>query len=279
MYNRRVVVFSRQDQAYARYGSLCGVASFVVKEGKTEVSVLASNLDFQPTQEWWGIAMVDGVAYKSKLDHFNNFCFDLPTTNLYNVAFLLVLAGNPPVVVAQNYLGNGKINAIGSAQLQQLLASDLSGYEQFVATTNNFYSQDGQVDVAKLKEKSRQKYLALQDYSSAFEKYYATGRGDNYLQSVQSQLHQLFESFPPYYPLINKYEQSYFVRIDFPKGEGFFVVGLLCKDKQPRYICYALPGDSQSLCDKDFTFVEKDGKGFWMLCQDAQNGQITTLKW
>ena len=127
------------------------------------------------------------------------------------------------------------------------------------------------------KKQSKQKYAALQDYSAAFERYYATGRGENYLLSVKPQLDRLFQSFPAYYPLINKYEQSYFVRIDFPQSDGFFVVGVLTVDKLPKYICYALPGQREGFCDKDFTFVKNEEQGFWMLFQDAENGQITTL--
>ena len=222
--------------------------------------------------------MLDGNAYKSKLPHANNFVFEVPTTALENVAFMLVKYQSQPIVVASNYLGNRQINALDSNALTKLFASQSTPYETFVSSTDNFYPQDSVVDVAKLKQQGLQKYVALQNYSSAFERYYATGRGDNYLQSVKPELEQLFAKFPPYYPLINKYEQSYFVRRDFTSGDKFFVVGVLAKNNQAKYICYALPAQSNTLDDKDFTFVERDGQGFWMLFQDAENGQITTLQ-
>ena len=278
MYNRRVLIFSRQDQRYSSCGSLCGMAKLTVTNGQMEVCVFVPNLVFDATDEWWGVVLIEGNAYKSKLPHVNNHVFTLPTTHLDNVAFLLVKQESTPTVVAESYLGNKKINAVSSNLLTGLLCNQATPYESFVDGTANFYPKDTGVDVKKLKEQGAQKYVALQNYSSAFERYYATGRGDNYLQAVQEELEQLFSKFPPYYPLINKYEQSYFVRIDFPSGDKFFVVGLLASNNQAKYICYALPAQDDAFCDKDFTLVEKDGQGFWMLFQDAENGQITTLQ-
>ena len=278
MYNRRVLIFSTQDVSVAG-GNLCGMAKFSVTEGQTQVCVFVSNVQVVDENQWWGVALVDGKMYKSRLPHLANFCFYLPTTALENVAFLLVkVQGGKAVVVADSYLGNRQINDFDRGKLQGFLLDECTHYENFVSSTDNFYTQQVKVDVDKLKQQSRQNYQALQNYSSAFERYYATGRGDNYLLSVKTELEELFKRFPPYYPLMEKYKESYFARIDFPQSDKYFVVGLITQDGQAKYICYALPGTSESLCDKDFTFVQKDDKGFWMLCQDAENGQITTLQ-
>ena len=277
MFNRRVVIFSRQDDKYATCGSLCGMAKFSLQEEGTQVSVFVSNLQAQEASEWWAIALVEGKAYASKLTHFNNYTFTIASKQLENVGFMLVCRSSTVQIVAENYLGNRQVNNVDRGKIASLIGAD-TAYESFVGATDNFYPKDTGVDVAKLRRQSAQKYVALQNYSSAFERYYATGRGDNYLLSVQTELEQLFDKFPPYYPLINKYEQSYFVRVDFPNCDKYFVVGVIAHNKQVRYICYALPGQRDGLDDKDFSFVEKDGQGFWMLCQDAENGQITTLQ-
>ena len=274
MYNRRLLIFSRQDNAYAVYGNLCGVAKFTLCNSGCNVEVFVSNLAVDSGDEWWGIALVDGVTFAKKLPSFNNFCFEIPTTRLENVGFLLVKNESKPVVVASSYLGNRQVNAITNEQIAQLVL----GGNQSSDVGNSKSHQDNTVDVEKLKQIDKQKYLALQKYSSAFEKYYVAGRGDNYLQSVKPELEEIFKKFPPYYPLINKYQDSYFVKIDFPTSDKFFVVGLLAKDNQVKYICYALPSESDQLCDKDFSFVKTSSSGFWMLCQDAENGQITTLQ-
>lgn len=279
MFSRRVLIFSRQDNLYASCGNLCGMAKLTVEGGKMQVCVFVSNLQPNGAGEWWGVVLVDGKMYKAKLLHVNNFCFDLPETALENVAFLLVnVSGERVAVVAESYLGNKKINTFDSGKLQAFLLGESTPYESFVASTSNYYPSQIAVDVAQLKRDSKQSYVALHNYSSAFEKYYAAGRGDNYLQSVKVELEQLFKKFPPYYPLMEKYKESYFVRIDFPQTERYFAVGLITKDGSARYICYALPDEKQGLSDKDFAFVENDGKGFWMLCQDANTGQITTLQ-
>ena len=279
MYSRRVLIFSRQDNLYASCGSLCGMAKFSINGNQTQVCVFVSNLQMDEDDKWWGVVLVDGKMYKSKLPHVNNFCFDLPTTALENVGFVLSKQHQDGlVVVAQGFLGNRKINAFDKDKLRWFLMGQGTKYEDFVATTPNYYPNDVQVDVAKLKRQSQQGLVALHNYSAAFERYYAVGRGDNYLQSVKAELEELFGRFPPFYPLMEKYKESYFVRIDFPQTDKFFAVGLITREGHTKYICYALPAEKQTLQDKDFAFVEKDGKGFWMLCQDSATGQITTLQ-
>ena len=151
---------------------------------------------------------------------------------------------------------------------------DASAYEQFVASTENFYDD---VNVTNLKAKADSRYRSVSEYSSAFERYYASGGNAEYYASVREEISKVFVQFPPYYPLIRKYKESFFVRIDFPSSDKFFVLGVLQSKGQIRYICYGLPAEKEEFEDKDFVYVDNAPQAFWMLFQDASTGQISAL--
>ena len=77
--------------------------------------------------------------------------------------------------------------------------------------------------------------------------------------------------------MIRKYKGSFFVRIDFPSSDKYFVLGVLQANGQIRYICYGLPAERDGFEDKDFVFVDNSPVSFWMLFQDADTGQISAL--
>ena len=153
----------------------------------------------------------------------------------------------------------------------------MTPYEQFVSSTANFYP-DVTVDVNALKKSADQRYKVVEDYSDAFERFYASGGASNYYQTVKEEIVKVFVQFPPYYPLINRYKGSFFVRIDFPSSEKYFVMGVLQKDNVIKYICYGLPAERDGFSDKDFVFVPGQPTSFYMLFQDANTGQITTMQ-
>lgn len=149
-----------------------------------------------------------------------------------------------------------------------------TAYEDFVARTADYYVD---LDVNNLRNTADERYRSVEAYSEAFDRFYAAGSGTDYYQTVKAEVGKIFVEFPPYFPLINKYAESFFVRIDFPSSEKYFVFGIMQRDKKVRYICYGVPAEKPGFADKDFVYVDNVPTPFWMLFQDADNGQITTL--
>ena len=121
------------------------------------------------------------------------------------------------------------------------------------------------------------RYRSVSEYSDAFERFYATGAHCDYYESVRTEIGRVFVQFPPYYPLMRRYRESFFVRIDFPKSDRYFVLGVLQKQGRIRYICYGLPAEREGFSDKDFVYVDSAPTAFWMLFQDADTGQISAI--
>lgn len=207
------------------------------------------------------------------LSTFNNFVFTLPLHSLDEIGCLLVKREDDCYEVAQGQYGTQNLTNVLRRNIRSC-EDNSTPYEKFVASTENFYEG---ADVEKLKADADGRYKSVEEYSNAFERYYAAGGQDNYYQSVKREIGKVFLQFPPYYPLIRKYRESFFVRIDFPSSEKYFVLGLLQQEGKIRYICYGLPAEKEGFSDKDFVFVNNAPTNFWMLFQDADSGQITTL--
>ena len=150
-----------------------------------------------------------------------------------------------------------------------------TSYEEFVSKTADYYVD---LDVKNLRNVADERYRSVEAYSDAFDRFYAAGSGTDYYLTVKSEIGKIFVEFPPYFPLIKKFAESFFVRIDFPSSEKYFVFGVMQRDNKVRYICYGVPAEKQGFEDKDFVYVDNVPTPFWMLFQDADNGQITTMK-
>lgn len=275
MFCKRILILQQTDSRFAeRNKEICGMVK-LVNSGKTNVTVFVTNADVSTFGEWWILLSFDGEVVVHALSTLNNETFSVPLKSLDNVSCLLVKQEDKCHDVAQAVLGNKNF----CAQLRRnaetyVKQDDSTPYEKFVASTQNFY--DG-VDVQKLKSDADSRYKSIEEYSAAFERYYASGGNSDYYRSVKNEIGKVFVQFPPYYPLIKKYEHSFFVRIDFPSSEKYFVLGVLQQEGLVRYICYGLPATEKNVADKDFVLVENKPTGFWMLFQDADTGQITTL--
>lgn len=276
MYCKRIVILQQTDNRFAeRNKELCGMIKFV-NTTQTAVTVFVTNADISTFGEWWILLSFGGTVFARCLTTLNNDVFNLPLQGLDNISCLLVKKEEDCFEVAQAQLGNQNFCASLRRNMKQYIADETSQtpYEQFVASTQNFY--DG-LDVQRLRSEADTRYHSVAEYSTAFERYYAAGGNTNYYQSVKGEIGKVFLQFPPYYPLIRKYKQSFFVRIDFPSSDKYFVLGLLQQDGIVKYICYGLPAEKEGFRDKDFTYVSSEPTGFWMLFQDAETGQITTL--
>ncbi len=279
MYCKRILILQQTNARFAERGrELCGLVK-LVNNGKqsTDVTVFVTNADVRMLGEWWLLLSFDRVPQAVQLDTLDNCTFSLPLQPLEKVSCLLVKREDRCFEAARAYLGDNACDAL-YRQMDALCRTPLdaasSPYEQFVASTENFY---GKVDVEKLKLKADSRYKSVSDYSNAFERFYAAGAHSDYYESVKAEIGKVFVEFPPYYPLIRKYREAFFVRIDFPKSDKYFVLGVLQKEGRIRYICYGLPAERDGVTDKDFVYVENAPTAFWMLFQDADSGQISAI--
>lgn len=284
MYCKRILILQQTDKRFAERGKeLCGMVKLINGEkATTSVTVFVTNADVRSFGEWWLLLGFGRERVAMQLNTLTNATFELPRKNIDAVGCVLVKKESKCYEAARSYIGDSGICDVLSRQKENLiLERDVTEeeqaetlYEQFVASTRNFYDGDG---IDKLKTRADSRYKSVADYSAAFERYYAAGSNSDYYQSVKSEIGKVFTQFPPYYPLIKKYSDAFFVRIDFPSSNKYFVLGVIEADGIIRYICYGLPADGEEFSDKDFVYVDNSPVSFWMLFQDAQTGQISAL--
>lgn len=278
MYCKRILILQQTNSRFAEQGKqLCGMVKLVNSANQTTVTVFVTNADTKTEGEWWLLLNFGGKCVSHKLQKLANDSFTLQQLSLQEVACLLVKREQSYFEVARAHLGSALLCDSLVAHVQTLPKTSMTPYEQFVSSTNNFYP-DVTVDVNALKKTAEQRYKVVEEYSDAFERFYASGGATNYYQTVKEEIVKVFVQFPPYYPLINKYQGSFFVRVDFPSSERYFVMGVLQQAGIIKYICYGLPAEKQNIADKDFVFVSNEPTSFYMLFQDANTGQITTMQ-
>ena len=261
-----------------RKKELCGLVKLINNsKNVTEVTVFVTNADVQMLGEWWIVLSFGRTPVAHRLDTLNNCNFTLSQMSLDKVSCLLVKREDRCYEAARAYIGENLCDVLWRNMdelAREKVNEDSTAYEQFVAATDNFYDS---LDVDKLKVQADERYKSVAEYSAAFERYYASGGMENYYDSVKDEIGKVFVKFPPYYPLIRKYKEAFFVRIDFPSSEKYFVLGVLQRDGVIRYICYGLPAEKEDVTDKDFVYVDNSPVSFWMLFQDAVTGQISVL--
>ena len=280
MYCKRILILQQSNSRFAeRNKELCGLVKLINNKDVTEVTVFVTNADVQMLGEWWVLLSFGRMPVAKRLSTLNNCTFTLSQMPLDKVSCLLIKREDRCYEAARAYLGDNFCEALrrNMDELTRETAEekgDSTAYEQFVASTENFYDS---LDVTNLKVHADERYKSIAEYSTAFERYYASGGNYDYYDSVRDEIGKVFVEFPPYYPLIRKYKEAFFVRIDFPSSEKFFVLGVLQRDGKIRYICYGLPAEKEELTDKDFVYVDNSPIAFWMLFQDATTGQISVL--
>lgn len=284
MYCKRILILQQTDKRFAaRNKELCGMVKLVNNSPvDTAVTVFVTNADVSVFGEWWLIFGFGRERVVKQLATLNNYTFTIPKKNLDNIGCLLIKQEDKCYEVARSYVGENSVCDVLFRQKESLIDSynsseeenNFTAYEQFVASTDNYFEG---AELRKFKSKADERYKSVQDYSAAFERYYASAGNAEYYQSVKNEISKVFLQFPPYYPLIRKYSGSFFVRIDFPSSDKYFVLGVLQGGGQIKYICYGLPAEREEFSDKDFVYVDNSPVSFWMLFQDAETGQISAL--
>ncbi len=269
---KRVIILQEVDNSYAMRGTkVYGMVRITGSDKFATVTTFVTNVDSASYGSWWLVVCCGAERYSCKLETFNNCQCTLPIGEYRDVACAVVKVDSGAHIVAEGAIGSGSLDGITERTVQETIEG--TPYEQMLAVTDNYYTGD----IQAVHNSVADKYKLIDSYSTAFERYYASGQTDSYYENVKGDILRLFVQFPPHYPLMKLYPDSFFVRIDFRDTDQYFAMGIIQSKGVVRYICYALPADSCKYQDKDFSYVQSGGGGYYILYQDAINGQITTI--
>ena len=113
----------------------------------------------------------------------------------------------------------------------------------------------------------------------------AANAGACYYEKVKNEIESLLEKHPTEDALEKSIPLSRWARIEFSKGK-YYTVGVIRDEKGPRYICYGVPaasrGEPPAALKGYCSFLpasafDADGKGYWMMFQDAETGQCVKI--
>lgn len=299
MYRKKTVLLSDINGYSTRP---VGVAVFL-SDGK--VTSVRLNVGFARQKGLKTAVLCDGEFCVKDLSALNNFAFNLPDTLCEKAACLvfdaragnaLYFGGNTSggyksllEMAIKKSIDSGESQNEGNRQGVVLsktvtpqkskddtvaTVSQIVDYDGFLQKADNYY--DGvALDVISAEEISRRAKVSLKEYSDALKDFYDHPSGEGYYDSVKNELQKVFDDYAVYAPLMNEFEESFFVKITDGKG-NFFALGLLCDGGRPAYICYALPKNrpTESLC-RQLTVTEEGKKvTFCLVLQSAQDGKM-----
>jgi len=146
-----------------------------------------------------------------------------------------------------------------------------------------YISSWGGYNNIRLKDQDEQDQNIDQDQDNKSEQAEPKDDEPKYFLSVKDQLDKLFENSPPEEKLNNLMPDTYWVKVEIGQNQ-YYVVGLI--GEGPDYIGYGVPGaysvnppkELQGYCK--WLALDKDnpqGEGYWMMYQDADNGQSINL--
>ena len=107
-----------------------------------------------------------------------------------------------------------------------------------------------------------------------------------YYAKVQGDLRALFEQYPPEEELAACIPYSRWAKIAFARGKHY-AVGVISDEGRPQYICYGVPAERLSEPPKalrgfclfmPLSVFDLNGKGYWMMFQDAVTGACVKLE-
>ena len=106
-----------------------------------------------------------------------------------------------------------------------------------------------------------------------------------YYDTVRAELEGLFAKYPPETALEQSIPRSRWARVDFAAGK-YYVVGVVRGETHPLYICYGVPAERRQSPPEPLkkyssyvpvSLFAPDGKGYWMMFQDAETGRCIHL--
>lgn len=106
-----------------------------------------------------------------------------------------------------------------------------------------------------------------------------------YYDKVKNELAALFGRYPAEEELAECIPFSKWAKITFSRNK-YYTVGVISDERKPKYICYGVPAESRKdppealkgLCSfLPISVFDLNGKGYWMMFQDAETGQCIKI--
>lgn len=110
------------------------------------------------------------------------------------------------------------------------------------------------------------------------------GENSDFFKKIESQIESLFRGYPAENALSAVVPESRWARVCYGENK-FYVVGVVYKGGNPRYIAYGVAGDRFS-APAGFTsnavflpasLFERENRGFWCMLQNAQTGETQSI--
>ncbi len=258
---------------------------YLLCNGSTTRVKLAANTMKAPKGDLWAALLLDKRLFVKELTSKNvEFELDCPTLNraecliavkstrLEALAYASDGASDSGALFAMLKNALEQKSAVETekqviAEAEDAEAEAEEPYESFVERAGNYFEGESfEVD-----EISRNK--SIEEYSEAFRRYYEQENGGSYYLSVKEQLQNLFDNFPAAPELIDRFENSYWIKIS--RKNKHFALGLLTDDGAPSFICYALPAPDGKSADEDFELTTlENGEKYYVLYQDTTDGKV-----
>ena len=100
-----------------------------------------------------------------------------------------------------------------------------------------------------------------------------------FFEKIREKVEKMLTTNNPILSLEKKFENSKWVRVNFDSSGLFYAFGIIYSEDNPKYICYAIPSNKNTPPPKhleefcNFTETDESGNGFYVMMQDAQNGE------
>ncbi|MGI6702369.1 MAG: hypothetical protein ACOX3U_07955 [Christensenellales bacterium] len=100
---------------------------------------------------------------------------------------------------------------------------------------------------------------------------------EDFFNSIKPQIDELFRCYPADKDLMKSVPDSKWVRVNY-ENDDYYVVGILFNGSRATHICYGVPGE-YSIKPKQksewlpLDYMDPEGKGYWMIFQDAVTGK------
>ncbi len=110
--------------------------------------------------------------------------------------------------------------------------------------------------------------------------------GACYYDQVKKELDGLFERYPAEEELARSIPCSRWAKINF-SAQKYYVVGVIGEEARVKYICYGVPAERREAPPEalkkwcsylPLSVFDLNGKGYWMMFQDAVNGACIKLE-
>lgn len=113
-----------------------------------------------------------------------------------------------------------------------------------------------------------------------------TSGAPTYYEQVKADLSALFDKHPAERELAECIPYSRWAKVTFSRNK-FYTVGVISDEQKPKYICYGVPSSSRGeppaalkgFCSYlPLSVFDLNGKGYWMMFQDAETGQCVRIR-